>query len=133
MSELQTMPLRFRIWEKDNQQFYHEVLPNDEIKIEFDIFEIQFRIGDLDEKERDNIIISQDTGLKDTNGKSIYTGDIVQCWDDDDYEGVVYYDGTRLRCRVKFNDGDDGALASSEPVVIGNIWQNPELIGADNV
>lgn len=32
MDNFTTMPLRFRVWEKDNQQFSHEVLPNDEVR-----------------------------------------------------------------------------------------------------
>lgn len=72
-------------------------------------------------------IIEQDTGLKDKNGKEIWVGDIVKCWDEDC--GEVYFDTISLQYRVKFSDGDDEDLASSEPEVIGTIHDSPELLG----
>lgn len=76
-----------------------------------------------------DIILEQFTGLKDKNGKEIWVGDIVKCWDEDC--GEVYFDTISLQYRVKFSDGDDEDLASSEPEVIGNVHENKELLGGE--
>lgn len=73
------------------------------------------------------LIWERSTGLTDKNGKEIYEGDIAKCWDEDC--GEVYFDTISLQYRVKFSDGDDEDLASSEPETIGNIHENPELLG----
>jgi hypothetical protein len=79
----------------------------------------------------DNIILRQFTGLQDKSGKEIYEGDIVR----------------QLRCRCAFcqphgewrvqviSDFDylsgNSTIARSEAIeVIGNIYENPGLLGA---
>lgn len=125
MDELQTMPLRFRVWDKENQQFCRERLPGDVIKIEFDIFDLPLEIYELDEEEADNFIISQDTGFKDKNGESIFTGDIFRSSRGLDYlvsyrRGSIYFDilGRNIDWGKKFK--------CVEGEIAGNIFENPK-------
>lgn len=71
--------------------------------------------------------LMQFTGLKDKHGKEIYEGDIVRRhWSGDKAEdqAVVFTDGAFIWGDGKGATGIDSSWAT----VIGNIYENPELI-----
>ncbi|HAA6883795.1 TPA_asm: hypothetical protein GHH03_11615 [Listeria monocytogenes] len=80
--------------------------------------------------------VSQFTGLKDKNGKKIFEGDIVEIIEIDAFGNL---DWNRLKGKVMFSEGawlvtDSGSFAISlwseinEFEIIGNIYENPELL-----
>lgn len=120
--ELQTMSLRFRVWDKEEKRFVRWCGVD-----EFDLWLLGDWMDTINVVEfKEDYIISQDTGFEDKNSKSIFTMDLVKCWDE--HIGQVYYDDALLEIRVKFDDGDDEDLASCEPEVVGNIWQDGERL-----
>lgn len=91
--------------------------------------------------EQDDIILMEYTGLKDKNGKEIYEGDIV-LWKQAD-GGLLPPTDSQYTCQIKWvregwvcedlkvlkdNYHSCFTLASSHIEIIGNIYENPELL-----
>ena len=96
-------------------------------------------IGLLGYKISDNAILMQYTGLKDKNGVEIYEGDIIKiekCFTNgvdklSDHIGEIKY----LNCRFMATDEYLNSLCpytyKNQIEVIGNIYENPELLRED--
>jgi uncharacterized phage protein (TIGR01671 family) len=115
---------KFRGWEKD--------------------YSFMFATTTLEEMLSDpicseNIELMQYTGLKDKNGKEIYEGDIVNI---KEYPlsspfTIIYEDGSYYFAEILENNEYDredvlGYYKPEEIEVIGNIYENSELLGTTN-
>lgn len=90
------------------------------------------------QRDQINFKVMQYTGFKDSNGREIYDGDILKFYDSGEYyTGKVYfseeYGGWHIRLQCDhvaelydYHDQDDSE-------VIGNIYENPELMEVNNV
>lgn len=133
--------IKFRIWDVENKEM---------LKVQELDFEPTFYGGRIairpdqynDYFDTEDMILMQYTGLHDKNGKEIYEGDIVRC---KKYIGGNFVDYCIEKGFVEFKDGEFGLHRKQgyyqslkkfleydyELEVIGNIYDNPELLGGE--
>ena len=127
--------IKFKFWNKKNSRF----LQNDNNSIDktiFDLWDWVEVMGTCTSFPMGDYVFVQCTGLTDKNKKEIYEGDILDFTARYKQTGpveVIYY-GASFGCVVT----DDGGLKEfwnlshivqqHYPEIIGNIFENPELL-----
>lgn len=89
-----------------------------------------------DERNGEDVILMQSTGLKDKNDKEIFEGDILACKTDDEVINLnVFWDEEHALFMFeskKYNEQEPLAeLVENNTYpfeIIGNIYENPELL-----
>lgn len=76
----------------------------------------------------DRYIVTWYTGLRDKNGKEIYEGDILQTDEDQHFDGVVEYDEEYGTWNYSYAILEFADEPNKYWGVIGNIYENPELL-----
>lgn len=131
--------IKFRIWDKNTNKFLI-----DDKEYEYLVSAKSFQCLQVNQRfigEHDGYmpkaIIQQFTGLKDSQKKEIYEGDILRFHTGKPYQAeyeVIWQGGGFSLISAK-RDGDDFGVftkniefvPSDNPVIIGNVFENPEL------
>lgn len=113
---------KFRAWSKSLKRFLSTGFS---ILGEVTVFDMlnQHRIG---VKDLDDLIISQATGLKDSEGKEIYEGDICKASKANAYldgEYPVAWDSKKGRWAYKGNKYQVGSSGNLKCKIVGNIFE----------
>lgn len=113
--------IKFRAWDKGNNKMF---IP---YSIEFGENRVLKSATSLVYFK--NVELMQYTGLKDMNGKEIYEGDILS--NDEEYYKVVFENASyRAEIGEYSLDLIDFAHCCE---IVGNIYENPELLGDDEL
>ena len=114
--------IKFRAWDKANKHFIWSLNP--EAGPNYPIWNTDFwrRV----ESDPDNYDPMQFTGLLDNNGKEIWEGDILAA--EDGRLSSIEYDAPHFIVRHHPEGGSDFIAAKNKFEVIGNIYENPELL-----
>ena len=134
--------IKFRAWDKKEKKWVHidTIFFSSEGNIEqYSVTEIQDTPASYC-VHKEHLELIQYTGLKDKNGKEIYEGDIVEYKTTDGFDEndlykekrtIIYIDGAfspiYLSTRCLHTD-EDKLLICKNIEVIGNIYENPELL-----
>lgn len=130
---------KFRVWDKK----YKEIMKVNQINFETRTACLEADNGDHEMRHTltrslTDIELMQSTGLKDKNDVAIFEGDVVfheegEC----SYTGIVrkdrcyfYIEGVNVNDSFSFDDVSDTYTGEANLEVIGNIYENPELLEA---
>ena len=122
--------IKFRAWDKGKKEFVDDVLitANKHGFLYQNDNKCEFSGEDRD------IILMQYTGLKDKTGVEIFERDIVRRFDYGERVGVVEYGygNGNIWGGYMIVSPKHGIIGPSKDIeVIGNIYENPELISSD--
>lgn len=116
--------LKFRVWSEEDREY------RTDIKVSDLVVDIDGVPSTIHNAEGDRFDIEQYTGLKDKNGKEIYEGDIVDYNDDGECIGIVKYDAPEFYLDADATNWARMFLKGApHQKVIGNVHENPELLG----
>jgi len=140
--------IKFRAWDKKNKMMYSPEKPTDAGY--FVVMSLKGKLfnGISGKDITQDLILMQYTGLKDKNGREIYEGDVLRYkpyhnlrYEDEYKIGVVEWGETgdsddychSHHYEWVVNDGSladiaDGVYEGFECEVIGNLFENPELL-----
>lgn len=116
--------IKFRAWDKQYKQLGMVT------HLDFITNELDHDKNLSEPKSTEHFELMQFTGLLDKNGKEIYEGDIVKPFTDDgNLAQVIFLNGSFVLATQK----KDGSYLiwnymESEVEIIGNIYENPELL-----
>ncbi|WP_276862578.1 YopX family protein [Anaerococcus tetradius] len=125
--------MRFRIWDKGINHLYYDVRVTSEDK--YEKVEVLDCFSDWIGIEENNYVIMRNTGLKDKNKSEIYESDLVEYRDgEESFKGEVVINcfGSYVKTEndyIRFEDfSDENTRIAGNCYVVGNIYENPELL-----
>lgn len=121
---------RFRALDKK----FKEMVQVDALVFDEQIIKVTYKNGNVAKEDLKNYVLMQSTGLTDKNGKEIFEGDIVDS-EDGILSGVVEFRpdlGMWTNSLLRYNNFERLCCIANSREIIGNIWENGELLDGEN-
>lgn len=129
--------IKFRAWDKESKrmfqvqalQFYGENNTVDACWTNGVDFDGESTLGEPESNNLHNLELMQYTGRKDSEGKEIYEGDILQS--EHYFRYQVVFKGDCWRCEPVKNNRSKNRFIGNDLKIIGNIWEDGDLIDSE--
>lgn len=125
---------RFRAWDVLAEKMIDEILMisfvRKEIIGKFSDGSTSVPLKFEDERNGEDVILMQSTGLKDKNGKEIFEGDVLGT-KDGLLNGVIEYRsdlGMWTNSLIRYNNFERLCNVATSREIIGNVYENRELL-----
>lgn len=123
---------RFRAWDVE----FKELVRVDALVLDEQVIKATYNNGNVVKDDLKNYVLMQSTGLMEKNGKEIFEGDILSIETDEENVRVeVSWDSKHALFvfdSKKYNAKEAlGELFEDNPYpfkIIGNVWEDPELV-----
>ncbi|ORI00225.1 YopX family protein [Campylobacter concisus] len=116
--------VRYRAWDKEVEKMF----PVLEIDFVEGWVRMYSKIAGRHYNWLDNLVLMQYTGLEDKYGEEICDGDILT-WENNIIAKVYYADDMAMfRCVIEGTEEFDLFVSNQEASIIGNIYENKELL-----
>lgn len=120
---------KFRAWDKELQTMLDVSLIDFKKRV---LVGEHWKFGETNFVSFDDIKLMQSTGLKDKNGKEVFVGDIIKCTRGCPHEVYLEkeYGGTYIggMPAIYLKGIREGYAWTEHEEIIGNIYENPELL-----
>lgn len=124
---------KFRAWDK----VFKEMVQVNALVLDEQVVKVTYKNGSVAKEDMKEYKLMQSTGIKDLNGIEIFEGDIV------DYKGrkaVIKWHGSYTSFIYRFVDELQERVSEWYPLflayyhfeIIGNIYENPELLEVED-
>ena len=122
---------KFRAWDKRFSEFVEDFFVSEDGKIYKKTKDTSYGFA-ISRETSDKIILMQSTGLFDKNGQEVFIGDIVKCTRGCPHEVYIEkeYAGTFIggMPAIYLKGIGEGYAWTEAEEIIGNIYENPELL-----
>lgn len=123
---------RYRAWDKE----FKEMVQVDALGFDEQIIKATYKNGNIVKEDLKNYVLMQSTGLRDKNGKEIFEGDVLKVTNLSIWLEVVSFNEDKAmfvskETKRKVEETPLYDLFNTdifEVEIIGNIYENPELV-----
>ena len=130
------MILKYRAWYVLAEEMINEILMisfvRKEIIGKFSDGSTSVPLKFEDKRNGEDVVLMQSTGLHDKNGKEVFVGDVIKCTRGCLHEVYIEkeYGGTYIggMPAIYLKGIREGYAWTGDEVIIGNVYQNPELL-----
>lgn len=123
---------RFRAWDKE----FKEMVQVDALVFGEQIIKATYKNGNVVKEDLKNYVLMQSTGLTDKNGKEIFEGDILSIETDkenvkvevswDSKHALFVFESKKYNAKEALGElFEDNSYPFK---IIGNVWEDPELV-----